>query len=144
MQYDGLAAGRELKRCKSLFEELVELLVCSFNLSLPTPRFEKKMEMVGQVKVGMTATRLAQNPQHTGGQSATAILTHRHNASHSCYNRSLLGTRCRCQPADPQHLLHNFIAYLCLILPPEMYAHYIPSDLSDSANANGNGHALGN
>jgi hypothetical protein len=42
MQYDGLAAGRELKRCKSLFEELVELLLCSFNLSLPTPRFEKR------------------------------------------------------------------------------------------------------
>jgi hypothetical protein len=46
-------------------------------------------------------------------------------------------------PADPQHLLHNFIAYLRLILPSEIYAQYIPSDLSESADANGNGHAFG-
>ena len=46
-------------------------------------------------------------------------------------------------PAETQPLLYNFIAYLHLILSPEVYAQYIPSDLSESANANGNGHAFG-
>ncbi|KIW16992.1 hypothetical protein PV08_04183 [Exophiala spinifera] len=46
-------------------------------------------------------------------------------------------------PADPQVLLYNFIAYLSLILPPEIYAHYIPSDLSEAADAKGNGDAFG-
>jgi len=46
-------------------------------------------------------------------------------------------------PADPQDLLHNFIAYLRLVLPSEIYAQYIPSELSESTNATGNGHAFG-
>ncbi|EXJ61244.1 uncharacterized protein A1O5_12036 [Cladophialophora psammophila CBS 110553] len=46
-------------------------------------------------------------------------------------------------PAEPQYLLYNFISYLCLILPPEIYARHIPSDLSEAANANGNGQDFG-
>jgi hypothetical protein len=53
------------------------------------------------------------------------------------------GLDAEANPAESQHLLDNFIAYLSLILPPELYSQYIPSEVSESAATSGNGDAFG-
>ena len=45
-------------------------------------------------------------------------------------------------PADECYLLHNFVAYLKIVLDEETYNKYIPSDLSESSKL-ADGHAFG-
>ena len=45
-------------------------------------------------------------------------------------------------PADERHLLHNFVAYLNIVLDEETYNRYIPADLSEGSKL-ADGHAFG-
>ena len=45
-------------------------------------------------------------------------------------------------PADERYLLHNFVAYLKIVLDEETYDRYIPADLSESSKL-ADGHAFG-
>ena len=45
-------------------------------------------------------------------------------------------------PADERYLLHNFVAYLKIVLDEETYSRYIPADLSEGSKL-ADGHAFG-
>jgi hypothetical protein len=46
-------------------------------------------------------------------------------------------------PADPHHLLYNFVAYLSVVLPADLFAIYVPADVAELAVQTGNGSAFG-
>jgi hypothetical protein len=46
-------------------------------------------------------------------------------------------------PADPHDLLYNFVAYLSVVLPADLFAIYVPADVAELALQNGNGSAFG-